>query len=85
MEGVMIRGKEIAVTAVRDPMGKIVTRSQKLHRIYTGKLRQTPLIRGVIVLLESLFLGYSSLYWSANVALSEEDEKSGQKQEISPA
>lgn len=85
MEGVMIRGRQFAVTAVRNPAGSIVTRSQKLHRIYTGTLRKTPFIRGVIVLIESLALGLSSLAWSANVALEEEDEKTGQKEEISPA
>ena len=91
MEGVMIRGKEYAVTAVRHPSGNIVTRSQKLNRIYTGFLRKTPFTRGIIVLIESLVLGYSSLSWSANVALEEEvkegdEKKEGQpKQEISSA
>lgn len=73
MEGVMIRGRDIAVTAVRNPSGNIVTRVQKLHRIYTGRLRKTPFIRGIIVLIESLVLGLSSLSWSANVALEEEN------------
>ena len=80
MEGVMIRGKEYAVTAVRHPSGHIVTRSQKLNRIYTGALRKTPFIRGIIVLIESLVLGYSSLSWSANVALEEEVKEGDEKE-----
>ncbi|MDD4230072.1 MAG: DUF1385 domain-containing protein [Dehalococcoidales bacterium] len=85
MEGVMMRGKDVAVTAVRNPMGKIVIRSQKLARIYTGRLRRTPFIRGVIVLIESLVLGLSSLSWSANVALEEEGTDGEPKSEISSA
>ncbi|MDD5604737.1 MAG: DUF1385 domain-containing protein [Dehalococcoidales bacterium] len=85
MEGVMMRGKEFAVTAVRNPAGKVVIRAQKLGRIYTGKLRKTPFLRGIIVLVESLVLGLSSLSWSANVALEEEAENGETKQEISSA
>ncbi len=82
----MIRGSSTAVTAVRHPAGHIVTRVQRLHQIYTGRLRKTPFIRGVIVLMESLALGLSSLSWSANIALEEPDGKGeGAKQEISPA
>ncbi len=85
MEGVMMRGKEVAVTAVRNPTGNIVLRTQKLARIYTGRLRSTPFIRGVIVLIESLALGLTSLSWSANIALEEETETGETQQEISPA
>jgi len=85
MEGVMMRGKEHSITAVRNPMGKIVIRSQKLARIYTGKLRSTPFIRGIIVLIESLALGLSSLSWSANIALEEEVVDGEPQEEISPA
>ncbi len=81
MEGVMIRGRDTAVTAVRHPTGEIVTRVQKLHRIYTGRLRKTPFIRGVIVLIESLVLGLSALSWSANVALEEETRPNSEGKE----
>jgi uncharacterized protein YqhQ len=75
MEGVMMRGKHTLVTAVREPQGKIVTDKQVLASLYTGVARRTPLIRGIIVMIESLILGIKSLMYSANVALEEENEK----------
>jgi uncharacterized protein YqhQ len=75
MEGVMMRGKHTLVTAVRQPQGKIVTDKQVLASLYTGVARRTPLIRGIIVMIESLILGIKSLMYSANVALEEENEK----------
>ena len=50
IEGVMMRGQKTVATAVRRPGGEIVVDTQPLARIYTGKLRETPLIRGLIVL-----------------------------------
>ena len=38
-------------------------------------MRKTPLIRGIIVLIEAMVLGIRVLLYSANVALEEEDEK----------
>jgi hypothetical protein len=38
-------------------------------------MRETPLIRGVIVLIEALVLGIKTLLYSANVSLEEEEEK----------
>jgi uncharacterized protein YqhQ len=78
IEGVMIRGQKSLVTAVRHPKGDIVVESKPLPKIYTGKLRQVPFIRGVIVLLEAMLLGVQALMHSADVALDEEAE------EISP-
>ena len=75
MEGVMMRGKHTLVTAVRQPQGQIVTDKQVLSSLYTGVARRTPLIRGIIVMIESLILGIKSLMYSANVALEEENEK----------
>jgi hypothetical protein len=48
---------------------------QPLPTIYTGWMRRTPLIRGIIVLLEAMVLGIKSLLYSANVSLEEEEEK----------
>jgi uncharacterized protein YqhQ len=73
MEGVMMRGQKTSATAVRRPNGEIVVQSKPLSTIYTGWIRKTPFLRGIIVLIESMVLGISSLMYSANVAL-EEDE-----------
>ena len=75
MEGVMMRGQKTAATVVGRPNGELAIKNKPLSTIYTGRLRKTPFIRGVVVLLESLVLGISSLVYSANVALEEEEEK----------
>ncbi len=75
IEGVMIRGRNAVVTAVRRPAGEIAVEERPLSALYTGRMRRTPLLRGVIVLLESMVLGIKSLLLSANVALEEEMEE----------
>jgi len=75
IEGVMIRGRKAMSTALRRPNGELMVNTQPLPSIYTGRLRTVPLIRGIIVLIETLVLGIKTLMHSANVALEEEDEK----------
>jgi uncharacterized protein YqhQ len=75
VEGVMMRGKDTCVTAVRQTNGKIVVESQVLPKIYKGKMRNTPFIRGIIVLIESMVLGIQSILRSANIALEEDGEE----------
>ncbi len=75
VEGVMMRGQDVCVTAVRRPDGEIIVDSQPLPKIYRGKIRTTPFIRGVIVLIESMVLGIQSILRSANLALGEEEEE----------
>jgi len=75
IEGVMMRGQKTVATAVRRPDGELVINTQLLANIYTGRLRQTPLVRGIIVLIETLVLGAKSLFYSANVSLGEEEEE----------
>jgi hypothetical protein len=75
MEGVMMRGRKAMVTAVRRPGGGLVMDTQPLAGIYSGRVRQIPLLRGVVVLVEALVLGIKSLLYSANVSLEEEEAK----------
>jgi uncharacterized protein YqhQ len=75
IEGVMMRGKNNMVTAVRRPNGEISLNPQQLNSIYTGKWRKMPFVRGIIALIESMLLGIQTLMLSANVALEEEEEK----------
>ena len=72
IEGVMIRGKEGVAISVRQPNGELNTVKQPLASIYKGRLREMPLVRGVIVLVETLVLGTQSLLHSAQVAAAEE-------------
>jgi uncharacterized protein YqhQ len=73
IEGVMIRGRTAKVTAVRRPNGEIVTDVKPLSSTSDSWARRTPLIRGVVILIESMVLGIQSLLQSANTAMEEED------------
>jgi uncharacterized protein YqhQ len=75
IEGVMIRGRESVVTAIRRPGGEIAIDARPLPSITTGWMRRAPLIRGVVVLIEAMVLGIRSLIFSANVAMEEEEEE----------
>jgi uncharacterized protein YqhQ len=71
----MMRGRKFVVTAVRRPSGELAMDVQPLSAIYSGWMRQTPLLRGIVVLIEAMTLGIRSLLYSANVSLEEEEEQ----------
>lgn len=75
IEGVMMRGRGNMAVSVRRPDGRLETRREPLAKIYRGRLRESPLIRGVIVLIETLVLGIKSLLYSAQIASAEEEEQ----------
>jgi uncharacterized protein YqhQ len=75
IDGVMMRGRKAMVTAVRRPSGGLAFDVQPLSPVYSGWMRQTPLLRGIIVLIEAMYLGIKSLLYSANVSLEEEEEQ----------
>lgn len=75
VEGVMIRGPKQMAVAVRAPDGRIVERTDGLGAVYTGWPRRIPLIRGVIVLYETLALGMRALTWSSQVAAGQDEEE----------
>jgi uncharacterized protein YqhQ len=79
MEGVMIQGHRHLVTAVRRPGGDIITHTRNLPPFMSGRLVRTPLIRGVVILVESMVIGIQSLLYSANVAMEEEEAEIPQK------
>ena len=70
IEGVMMKGPERSAAAVRAPDGKI------LHKILReGQSEQkkniwyrTPVLRGILVLVDTVSLGYQALMYSAEVA-----------------
>lgn len=74
IEGVMIRGPEHLAVAVRHPRGHIVTHTEPLGGIYTGRARRIPLLRGVVVLWETMALGMRALNYSSRVAFDEATE-----------
>ena len=83
IEGVMMRGRKNLAVAVRRPDGEIDVIGRPLAKIYKGRLREMPFLRGIIVLIETLVLGIQSLFYSAQVAAAEE-EGQGAEEEPSP-
>ena len=75
IEGVMIRGRDHYSLAVRKLSGEISVTSSRLSTLFTGRLRRIPLVRGVVVLLETLVVGIEALSRSANIALEEEGQE----------
>ncbi|MCL4250878.1 MAG: DUF1385 domain-containing protein [Anaerolineae bacterium] len=76
IEGVMMRGAHKAAIAVRNPKGEIVVHEQPLNaRLYRGRIPKTPFVRGLVGLWDALGLGTRALMWSADVAVSEEEEE----------
>ncbi|MFB0537628.1 MAG: DUF1385 domain-containing protein [Anaerolineae bacterium] len=74
IEGVMIRGQKNMAVAVRDPAGKIVIHTEPLTAgIYASSIGRWPLVRGLIMLWDTLVLGIRTLMFSADVALGEEE------------
>jgi uncharacterized protein YqhQ len=75
MEGVMMRGRTYAAVAVRNPKGEIVLHQEPLTAaVYTKPWAKWPFVRGIGMLWDALVLGTRSLLWSADVALSEEED-----------
>jgi uncharacterized protein YqhQ len=74
IEGVMMRGQYIAAIAVRNPEGEIVIKEELLNTTQRGKWAKLPFLRGLVLLWDSLGLGMRALFYSADVALPEEEK-----------
>jgi len=78
IEGVMMRGPQRIAVAVRKPNGDIVVKSEPFESIVKRiKVLGWPILRGAVVLIESLVLGMKALSFSGDVAMQE--EKSSQE------
>ena len=76
IEGVMMRAPNAWSVAVRRPDGVIEARRNPLPRLSArSRWAKVPFIRGILVLIESLTLGFRALSWSARKAGIEEDGK----------
>ncbi len=76
IEGVMMRSPKRIATAVRLPNGEIQVKSREyvsVSRRYP--ILGLPILRGAVVLIESLRIGVEALAFSAEVAVSEEQDK----------
>jgi uncharacterized protein YqhQ len=76
MEGVMMRAPTLWAVACRRPDGSIITQRNDLPNL-SGKSRwrKVPFTRGVLVLVESLSLGFKALSWSAVQSGAEEEDE----------
>ena len=75
IEGVMMRSRTHVVMCVRQPNNEILTHTEEIHPISERyKVLRLPLLRGIIALFETFYLGVKGLYFSANAVLEEEEE-----------
>ncbi len=65
IEGVMMRGKRMMAVSVRRPDGTIQTDIKPLGSIYQSRITRIPILRGVLLLWDTLGLGWQSLEFSA--------------------
>jgi len=72
MEGVMMRSKDRYAIAVRKENGKIVIIKEKLRK--KKKFLNHIFIRGIVSLIEILFLGIKGIIWSTNQQTEDDDE-----------
>jgi len=84
IEGVMMRSPNAFVVAVRKPDGSIRLRRDQWFGL-SKKLSflKKPLLRGVLVLIETMANGVVSLNYSANIAMDEENKKAALKSGMS--
>lgn len=76
MEGVMMKNKEQYAVAVRKPDQSIAVERKEYQSICKNeKLRNLPIVRGVVNFIDSLVLGMSTLMYSASFYEEEETEK----------
>lgn len=81
IEGVLMRAPNHYAVAVRKPDDKISVKTEQ-YVPYTkrNKFLGLPLIRGIVVLIETVYIGSKALTYSANESLGEEEEELTKKE-----
>ena len=75
IEGVMIRSKKHMVICVRQPNNEILAKAEEIKSISERhEVLRLPLLRGIVALFETLYLGVKGLYFSASASLEEGEE-----------
>ncbi len=73
IEGVLMRGRDAIAVALRHPDGQIIFATERLDAGFHGtRWSKFPLIRGLVVLYETLVVGTRWLVRSANVQASQD-------------
>jgi uncharacterized protein YqhQ len=80
IEGVMMRSPTYYATAVRTPQGTIVIQKNRFEALtHRYKFLNIPIVRGAIGLVEMMWIGISSLSYSASQAVDEESDPKPKK------
>jgi uncharacterized protein YqhQ len=80
IEGVMMRGPDVIATAVREPSGEIIVKTEAFTPISDRyPILKKPMLRGVVALIESLVQGLKALSFSAQAAGEEGEELSNKE------
>lgn len=75
IEGVMMKGPKHWSLSVRTPEGDIVNTTERFKSIADRwPILKKPLLRGIVVLVETLILGIKTITLSANMSLGEAEE-----------
>ena len=83
MEGVMMKNKDKYAVAVRKPNHEIEVKVSDCKSVIKNeKLRNLPIVRGVVNFIESLSLGMKTLMYSASFF--EDEEDAAKKENLSP-
>ena len=78
IEGVLMRGRDAIAVALRHPDGRIVWATERLDSgVHGTRLSRLPLVRGLVVLYETLVVGTRWLVRSANVQASQDGVELG--------
>lgn len=77
IEGIMMRGPERTVMAVRNPSGEIVLEECAAGTAERPKIFKLPIIRGVFGFIDSMKTGYKALMRSAEIAMPEDEDEEG--------
>lgn len=78
IEGVLMRGPDKYAVAIRHPSGRIVLKKEKdVSLTKKNKFLGLPFIRGIVVLIETMVLGFKALTFSANQGLHDKQEEIG--------
>src|SRR3990170_327179 len=78
IEGVLMRGRSAVAVAMRHPDGSIVTATEGLDSpLHRSRYGRWPFVRGLVVLYDTLVVGFLWLTRSANVAASGEGVELG--------
>lgn len=72
IEGVLMRNKDKIAIACRLPNNKIKVKKQNIRR--PKKFLRLPVIRGIVTLIQTIYIGFEALTWSANQQLGKEEK-----------